>query len=125
MTLEESIGLLAIIKLAYPNSYKDIDKDTQVATVNMWQRAFATLSYPVVELALDRFVKKSKFPPTIADMCEELKHIHGEALGNVLTLEPGSERDFYLGLMKHTQQIKDGQQITPNLKIGTRPLIEG
>lgn len=125
MTFEESVKLLALIKLAYPNAYKDIDRDTQVATVNMWQRAFATISYPVMELALDRFVKKSKFPPTIAEMCEELKHIHNEALGNVLTLEPGSERDFYLELMKHTQQIKNRQQITPNLKIGNRPLIEG
>ena len=61
MTVEESIKLLALIKLAYPNSYKDIDKDTQLVTVKMWQCAFDTLPLAIMEMALDHFVKKSKF----------------------------------------------------------------
>jgi hypothetical protein len=83
-----------------------------------------------MELALDHFVKASKFPPTIADICEELKSIHSEALINVLTLEQGKERDFYLKLMKHTEQFKESydKRIVPNLKLVNgvnQPLIEG
>ena len=130
MTFEESVKLLALIKLAYPNSYRDIDKDTQLATVNMWQRAFCNVPFAVMELALDHFVKGSKFPPTIAEICEELKGIHSEALINVLTLEQGNERDFYLKLMQHTEQFKESydQRIKPNFKLVSgvnQPLIEG
>lgn len=119
MTFEESVKLLALIKLAYPNSYKDIDKDTQVATVKMWQRAFSTVPSAIMELALDHFVKASKFPPTIAEMCDELKGIHGEALLNVLTLEQGKERDFYKQIVKHTEQFKENndKRIVPSLNL--------
>ena len=130
MTLEESIKLLALIKLAYPNSYKDIDKDTQLATVNLWQRAFANVPFVIMELALDHFVKGSKFPPTIAEICDELKSINNEALMNVLTLEAGKERDFYLKIMEHTQKFKERHEtrIVPSLELingVNQPLIEG
>ena len=132
MTLEESIKLLALIKLAYPNSYKDIDKETQIATVNMWQRNFNDVPYKIMEMALDHFVKMSKFPPTIADMCEELKSTHYEALQNVLTLESGKERDINKYIMQHTECFKEcnDRRITYNktqnlLNGENQPLLEG
>ena len=132
MTLEESIKLLALIKLAYPNSYKDIDKDTQLATVNMWQRAFDTVPYAIMELALDHFVRVSKFPPTIADICEELKSINTEALENVLLLEDGERRNINKYIMQHTERFKkrNGHRINYNnvqnlLNGVNQPLIEG
>lgn len=132
MTVEESIKLLALIKLAYPNSYKDIDKDTQIATVNMWQRNFDTIPLAIMELALDHFVRVSKFPPTIADICDELKSIHYEALQNVLTLEDGERRNLNKQIMKRTEQFngRDDYRINfdkaQNLLNGVnQPLIEG
>ena len=130
MTLEESIKLLALIKLAYPNSYKDIDKDTQLATVKMWQRAFDTTPFAIMELALDHFVKASKFPPTIADICEELRGIYYEALQNVLTLDDGEQRNFNRRIMQHTERFteRNDTRIKPSLKLLSgvnQPLIEG
>ena len=132
MTLEDSIRLLALIKLAYPNSYKDIDKDTQLATVNMWQRAFNTVPFAIMEMALDHFVKSSKFPPTIADMCDELRSIHFEALENVLTLENGEQRNVYKYIMQQTERFteRNEQRINYNntkklLNGVNQPLIEG
>lgn len=130
MTVEESIKLLALIKLAYPNSYKDIDKDTQLATVNMWQRAFSGVSFEIMELALDHFVKTSKFPPTIADICDELKAIHYEALGNVLTLEDGERRNLNKYIMQQTECLTERNahriNYTEKLLNGVnQPLIEG
>ena len=130
MTVEESIKLLALIKLAYPNSYKDIDKDTQLATVKMWQRAFDTVPFAIMELALDHFVKVSKFPPTISDICEELKSIHYEALTNVLS--GGEQRKLNLYIMQQTESFTErndhriNYSKTQNLINGAnQPLIEG
>lgn len=130
MTLEESIKLLALIKLAYPNSYKDIDKDTQLATVNMWHRAFDTVPFAIMELALDHFVKVSKFPPTIADVCEELKSIHFEALQNVLS--GGEQRKLSLYIMQQTERFTErndhriNYSKVENLLNGVnRPSLEG
>lgn len=132
MTFEESIKLLALIKLAYPNSYKDIDNDNTVATVNMWHRAFSNVPFAIMEMAIDHFVKVSKFPPTIADICEELKSIHGEALQNVLMLEDGEQRTLNKFIMQHTECFKshNDHRISyskiQNLISGVdRPLIEG
>lgn len=132
MTPEESIKLLALIKLAYPNSYKDIDKDTQLATVNMWHRAFDSVPFAIMELALDHFVKISKFPPTIADICEELRSINCEALENVLLLEDGEQRNLNKYIMQQTELFKErnGRRITYNkaknlLNGVNQPLIEG
>lgn len=129
MTVEESIKLLALIKLAYPNSYKDIDKDTQLATVKMWQRVFDILPLPIMEMALDHFVKKSKFPPTIADMMDELKDLHYEAVQNVLLVDNEELRKKCLRIMQYTEHFKDNnsQRISFNtpkqLNNGTQSLI--
>ena len=130
MTLEESIKLLALIKLAYPNSYKDIDKDTQLATVNMWQRNFNSVPFSIMEIALDHFVKTSKFPPTIADMCDELKGVHYEALQNVLVLESGEKQNLNKYIMEQTKRFieHNNNRInnkTQNLLNGGQPLIQG
>ena len=124
MTLEESIKLLALIKLAYPNSYKDIDKDTQLATVNMWQRNFDSVPFNIMEMALDHFVKNSKFPPAIADICEELRSIHFEALQNVLMLDDSEERKINKYIMKQTECFieRNDHRITHNK---TQNLLKG
>ena len=107
MTLEESIKLLALIKLAYPTSYRDIDKETKLATVNMWQRNFSTVPIAIMEIALDHFIKKSKFPPTIAEMCEELKCVYYEAVENVMCLEDGDKRNLNKYIMNETKCFAD------------------
>ena len=132
MTLEESAKLLAMIKLAYPNSYKGIDNDTTVATVNMWHRAFQATPYGIIEMALDHFVKVSKFPPTIADMTEKLRNMHTEATVNVLTLPDGRDRDVYKYIRDQTYIYKERNDsiiqfanIGNLLKGESQPLIEG
>ena len=117
MTQEESIKLLALIKLAYPNSYKDIDKDTQIATVNMWRRAFIDTPFCIVEMALDSFVRESKFPPTIADITERLQSIHDEATLNFLSTGDGQRREAYRYIMNATERYigRNENIIHPNM----------
>lgn len=132
MTQEESIKLLALIKLAYPNSYKDIDRDTQLATVNMWQRAFADIPIGILEMALDNFVKVSKFPPTIADIVERLRAMNSEAMMYVLAINTGKEREAYRYIMNATapysgrdESIIQHNRIENLLKGNGQPLLGG
>lgn len=130
MTLEETIKLLALIKVAYPNSYKDIDKDTQLATVNMWHRAFSQTQYPIIQMALDHFIKGSKFPPTIADIIDELKSIYYEAWQNAVAYP--DRRELNRQIMAQTEHYTERDdtiiqygEIQNLLKGGSQPLIEG
>lgn len=84
MDREEAIKLLALIKVAYPTAYKDMDKTSAEATVNMWRTSFPDVPYGVMELAFNNFRMQSKFPPTVADMCEELKGLYWTAIGDRL-----------------------------------------
>lgn len=79
MNTQEATKLLALIKVAYPNSYKGMDDDSLMATVNMWHRSFADIPYRVMEMAFDRLRMTLKFPPTVADFAEQLRSLHYEA----------------------------------------------
>lgn len=80
MTRQDAAKLLALIKLSYPTAYRDIDKDTANATIAMWQKTFCDLPYPIMEQAYDRYRMSHKYPPTVAEIVEELRHIYYDAL---------------------------------------------
>ena len=80
MNRQEAIKFLALIKVAYPTAYKDMDKESKLATVNMWQTTFPEIPLRIMEFAFDHFRRVSKFPPTVAEMYEELRHVYYRAL---------------------------------------------
>lgn len=79
MTREESIKLLALIKVAYPTAYKDMDDATKRATVAMWHSTFQNVQYTIMELAFENFRRFSKFPPTVAEMFDEIKGLYHQS----------------------------------------------
>ena len=85
MNRTDAIKLLALIKVAYPTAYRDMDEDSLNATVTMWESTFPSTPYVIVEMAFDQHRRKSKFPPTVAEMFEELKAIHYRSTGDALT----------------------------------------
>lgn len=80
MTKREAAQLLALIKLSYPSAYSNLDEVTRNATINMWHDSFADVPYPIMGQALNRFRMTSKFSPTVAEMVEELRHLHYQAM---------------------------------------------
>lgn len=74
----EATCLLALVKLAYPNSYRDLDKRGVDATANMWSMSFPDVPYPIMEQAFNSLRMKLKFPPTVAEMAEEISHLYYE-----------------------------------------------
>jgi hypothetical protein len=75
----EAMQLLAMVKLAYPNSYRDLDANGAKATANMWEKSFPDVPYPIMEQAFNSLRMKLKFPPSVAEMAEEIRHLYYEA----------------------------------------------
>ena len=114
MNKQEAAKLLSLIKLSYPTAYRDIDKETANATVNMWQMSFPDVPYPIMEQAFNHFRMVSKFPPTVAEMVEELRHIHFHATECALVHKGlGNEEGVrqYRAIMACTSRYKDSANI--------------
>ena len=79
MNKQETAKLLSLIKLAYPTAYRGIDNDTAKATITMWQMTFSDLPYPIMEQAYNHYRMSHKYPPTVAEIMEELRHIYYDA----------------------------------------------
>lgn len=108
MTREEAKKLLALIKVAYPNAYKDMDREFALATVSMWHSTFPEVPYVIMETAFNGFRKKSKFPPTVADMYEELQGLYFTALDSVLATYDNKHKAAGQYILEHTKRFKDG-----------------
>jgi hypothetical protein len=121
MNKQEAIKLLALIKVAYPTAYKDMDQASKQATVNMWEGSFPDIPYPIMEQAFNHFRMVSKFPPTVAEMVDELSHIYHQALEGALTnkalgMEEAARQ--YWAIMDITARYKDGRNLG-GLNIGS------
>ena len=126
MNKQEAVKLLALIKVAYPTAYRDMDDASKKATVNMWAGSFPDVPYPIMEQAFSHFRMVSKFPPTVAEMVEELKHIHYQALeGAMLHKNLGNEDEVrrYRAIMSCTSRYKDSSSL--GLQLSSLPNITG
>lgn len=127
MNKQEATKLLALIKIAYPTAYRDMDEAYKKATVNMWQMSFPDVPYPIMEQAFNHFRMVSKFPPTVAEMVEELRGIYFQAtecalIQKALDNEEGVRQ--YQAIMQHTERYKDDSRLG-GLNINTLPRIGG
>lgn len=125
MNKPEATKLLALIKIAYPTAYRDMDEASKKATVNMWQMSFPDVPYPIMEQAFNHFRMISKYPPTVAEMVEELKQIHFKATECALVCKSLDNEEgvrHYRAIMDCTARYKDGSEIgygnLSNLRLG-------
>lgn len=110
MNKQEATKLLALIKIAYPTAYRDMDEASKKATVNMWQMSFQDVPYPIMEQAFNHFRMVSKFPPTVAEMVEELKNFYNQAVeGALIHKSMGNQEmvDQYRLVMAYTARFKN------------------
>lgn len=110
MNKQESTKLLALIKIAYPTAYRDMDEASKKATVNMWHMSFSDVPYAIMEQAFNHFRMVSKFPPTVAEMVEELKNINAQATEGALLQKCIGDKetmDRYMWVMAQTSRFKD------------------
>lgn len=127
MNTGEAGQLLALIKLAYPMAYRDIDDETAIATVNMWQKSFPEVPYPIMEQAFNHFRMVSKFPPTVAEMVGELRSIYFQATECALVHKALDNEEAvrqYRAIMQYTERYKDDSRLG-GLNINTLPRLGG
>lgn len=127
MNNQEAAKLLSLIKLSYPTAYRDIDKATANATVNMWQMSFPDVPYPIMEQAFNHFRMVSKFPPTVAEMVDELKQVYYQATEEALVHKAlGNEESVKQcrAIMAYTARYKDDSRLG-GLNINTLPRLGG
>lgn len=75
MTIDETKAILAIMKTAYPNFYKNITREEAEQIVDLWSQMFADDSPKLVTESVKSLICSLKFPPTIADVKEKMQLI--------------------------------------------------
>lgn len=75
MTKEETIKLFLIIKGSYPNHFKTTDEITFKLTSEMWFSAFKDQTYQTVLKVTQKYILEHVYPPTIAELREEVVKI--------------------------------------------------
>ena len=78
MTREETIKILAILKAAYPNSYRNMSKEEANGTVAIWTMQFAKFPADVVMLAINKLISSSPFPPAICEVKDKIRGMYWE-----------------------------------------------
>ena len=79
MTREETIKVLAILKAAYPNSYKGMTKEEANGTITIWSIQFANIPANVVMIAINKIISDSPFPPSISEVRDKIRGLYYEA----------------------------------------------
>lgn len=119
--------LLELIQLSYPNAFRDADDDWKRATINMWQISFPDVPYPIMEQAFNHFRMTSKFPPTVAEMVEELKNVHRQAEegANISKIMGNRDRlEQFIAVMRITSRYTKPDDLG-GLRIDRLPALSG
>lgn len=128
MNKQETVKLLALIKIAYPTAYRDLDDVSKTATVNMWQVSFPDVPYALMESAFNHFRMVSKFPPTVADMVEELRRMHYQAAELALICKSVGEEEMvkhHKAIMRYTARFKTIDEFLAGVNGSNLPRLGG
>lgn len=77
MTRTEVNEMLAILKAAYPHSFKDMTKSDATAMLNLWSRMFEADDRMEVSAAVDALIssRTAGFSPTIGEVKEQMQKL--------------------------------------------------
>ena len=135
MTQKEATQILAILKAAYPNSYKGMTKEEAIGTVNVWATQFINMPASVVMIAVNKLISTNTFPPSIGEVKEKIRGLYFEAWqaledhrrategytmrnGDVITLgEPLDDRTVaqLQEIVRVVEPMRTQQRIEPSL----------
>lgn len=83
MTQKEATQILAILKAAYPNSYRNMTKEEAIGTVNVWATQFINIPVNIVMIAVNKLISTNTFPPSIGEVKAKIRKLYYEALGEL------------------------------------------
>ena len=82
MTYEEAKKLIMIEVANYTGFFKDRTPEMAKLQIETWASLFANESFEDVSAALGEAMKECTFPPTIGDVCKQLRAKRAKALPN-------------------------------------------
>ena len=76
MTEEETLKILAVLKVAYPHSFQKMSKSDGWALVRLWQTQFASFPYEIVNAAIHSLIatRTVGYSPTIGEVKEQIQN---------------------------------------------------
>lgn len=120
MTRDETIKMLAILKAAYPNSYKGMTKDEANGMIAVWTMQFADMPADIVLMALNKLISTSQFPPAISEVKKKISSLHWEAYDMIfdkttVALLQDEEIAKYQRIYEITKRMKINTNLEPTL----------
>ena len=122
MTKAETAQILAILKAAYPNTFKSLSAEDASATINVWASQFANIPVNVVMVAVNKLISTNVFPPTITEVKERIRSLYWEAWEMIHEHNRGLKRldDKTLAvtkqILKAVEPMRTKQHIEPTLQ---------
>lgn len=121
MTKKEAATILAILKAAYPNSYKNMTQDEAMGTISVWAIQFADMPADIVLMAVHKAISTSPFPPAISEVKSKISALHWEAysltdnrVGNEFLTE--QEKEAAERIYKATKGYSYSKMLEPSLE---------
>ena len=118
MTRDETTKVLALLKAAYPNSYKGMTKEEAMGTISIWTMQFESVPVDIMLMAINRLISNKPFPPAISEVKLELHRLHWDAFGefhqdcNCLTPEQEAR---YRRIYNETEKYKNSRKLEPSI----------
>ena len=97
MTEKETIGVLAILKAAYPNQLNKLNENEANGIVQVWLSQFYNIPGDIVILAVQRLIGTSQFFPTIAEVKDKIKSLHFDAMWAIRDHEQAIDPEIGFG----------------------------
>lgn len=72
MNRDEVVAILGTLRTAYPKFYSEMSKQEMFNTIDLWTEMFAQENPALVVAAVKNLINTFKWPPTIADIKEEM-----------------------------------------------------
>lgn len=122
MTKTETAQILAILKAAYPNTFKSLTTEDTKATVNVWAAQFAKIPVNVVMIAVNKLISTNVFPPTITEVKGKIRGLYWEAWDMINLHNSGlqqlDEKTLATAkdILKVVEPMRTQQSIEPSLK---------
>lgn len=77
--------MLTILEAAYPKTYAGMDTEKRIAMIDLYESVFGEYPEEIVAAALKQYIKKNKYPPTVAGIMEIIES--GRRISEDATIE--------------------------------------
>lgn len=108
MTREETIKILAILKAAFPNSYRGMTKEEANGTVAVWAAQFSNIPANVVMIAINKLISTNNFTPTINEVKQRIAGLYWEVQAQ---LDEHRRATIGVKLSENAEPVKFGQPL--------------